>query len=475
MFLCADVVFEFRSPAIAISFLEGFPPRFAMMEDAMSPDEAAMWSKPFVYRTHARGAPSPDALLLEWVAPRPRAGRHGITGTARLLQAEPAGSRDGDVGKTFRIHVCRACPCVTESWHPSKYGSCPPPQAHGSVVALVEEVGAANLASYLHVPQDGFGDAIASATADTLPCAHLAPESISCDALPEAPATTTTDPAHAPLLDGCSVASTAVEEDIRRRGDTVRKCGAYIGLFELLVFCSLRRRRVFLCLSEGWVDVTTAHAPFLHDGAWTPTPYPVTIIACTRSPESNAWVPGTFYNTGHYVCGQPIPKAYDPGGSSLAAWCARNALVPVMTCANGDCGIDALLVLEGSPRGAERRQALRLEICAHMVHISIDARWQDVFRNLEVWPEAALTPPPPPPPPGPPPPPLPPPPAPTPGPAPPTGGGGGLRRRSGAAHGHGRAAGARCLLRLHSLVDRSERPGCRPRAASPRHSHAEST
>ena len=180
------------------------------------------------------------------------------------------------------------------------------------------------------------------------------------------------------------------------------------------------RAEAFLCLLEGRLDVTTAHAPFLHDGTWTPTPYPITVIACTWCRASKAWVPGTFYNTGHYVCGQPIPKAYDPGGSSLAAWCARNALVPVMTCANGDCGIDALLVLENSPRDAERRQALRLELCAHMVCISTDARWQEVFRNLEVWPGAAPALPPLPPPPEAPPPPLPPPPVPTPGPAPPT-------------------------------------------------------
>ena len=84
--------------------------------------------------------------------------------------------------------------------------------------------------------------------------------------------------------------------------------------------------------------------------------------------------------------------------------------MPVSTCANGDCGIDSLLLVEGACRGVQVCHALRLQIASHIHEIAGDKRWQDTFTNLEVWPEQEEPPPPLHPPEGPaPPPPLPPP------------------------------------------------------------------
>ena len=275
---------------------------FAMLDEAVSPDEAAMWDRPFVYRPCVRGVACYGALLLEWVAPRARVGRHGITGAMRLLQAEPASFREGQAGNTFRIHVCRTHPCPAESWHPSKYGSCPPPQAHGCVQALVEEAGAASLGSYLHVRGDSGEEVVASAKAEAGVFGDMVPS----DVLARAPSNAAADPesmgvsscsapaptaAPATATDLAGNASTCVEADIRRRGDAIRKCGTYIGVFEILAFCALRRRRVSLWFLDGCLDVTMAHAPFLHDSTWVLSPYPVAIIACTRSVEWNAWEP----------------------------------------------------------------------------------------------------------------------------------------------------------------------------------------
>ena len=138
--------------------MEPFPAQlssiaFAMIHEVVSPDEAVLWGKPFVYRPCVAGVARQTALLVEWVRhPRPRIGQYGATGTVRLLQAEPASAPEGPAGATFRIHVCRKHPCIPENWHPSKYGSSPPPLAHGCVQALVEQACAANLASYLLVP-----------------------------------------------------------------------------------------------------------------------------------------------------------------------------------------------------------------------------------------------------------------------------------------------------------------------------------
>ena len=69
-----------------------------MIHEVVSPDEAVLWGKPFVYRPCVAGVARQTALLLEWVKPpRPRSGDYGATGSVRLLQAEPASAPEGPV------------------------------------------------------------------------------------------------------------------------------------------------------------------------------------------------------------------------------------------------------------------------------------------------------------------------------------------------------------------------------------------
>ena len=46
-----------------------------MVMSAISPDEAVLWERPFVYRPCMNGIVSERALLLEWVDARARVGK----------------------------------------------------------------------------------------------------------------------------------------------------------------------------------------------------------------------------------------------------------------------------------------------------------------------------------------------------------------------------------------------------------------
>ena len=227
---------------------------FDMVSEAISPDEAVLWQSAFVYRPCVHAILFDRALLLEWVAPRARVGRYGATGTVRLLQVAPGSAADEPVGIIFRIHVCCVSPCPAERWHPSKYGSCPPPRAHGYVEALVEAASVANLASYVTVAGGREDEVAASANAEASGGDHHMPSSVDETSLSSVVLDKNVEGVRktdgAALLAHCAkgtaedsigVASTSVESDIRARGDVVRRCGTYVGLFEIIVFCALRR------------------------------------------------------------------------------------------------------------------------------------------------------------------------------------------------------------------------------------------
>ena len=109
----------------------------------------------------------------------------------------------------------------------------------------MEAASVANLASYVTVAGGREDEVAASANAEASGGDHPTPSSADADCAKGADG------------DSTGVASTSVESDIRVCGDVVRRCGTFVGLFEIIVFCALRRRRVSLWFVDGCVDVST--------------------------------------------------------------------------------------------------------------------------------------------------------------------------------------------------------------------------
>ena len=59
--------------------------------------------------------------------------------------------------------------------------------------------------------------------------------------------------------------------------------------------------------------------------------------------------------------------------------CLSHGFAPVMTVANGDCGIDAMLIMGGSSRGIAERQRLRTRLSDFMKAKAVESAWQRAF------------------------------------------------------------------------------------------------
>ena len=86
---------------------------------------------------------------------------------------------------------------------------------------------------------------------------------------------------------------------------------------------------------------------------------------------------------GHWVAGLAMGSAMPASGRSVRDHCLRHGFAPVMTVTNGDCGIDALLIIAGAPRGCVERQSLRTRLSEFMKSKAAAAPWQAVFLALQ--------------------------------------------------------------------------------------------
>ena len=264
--------------------------------------------------------------LMVWHPPPKRAYATGLTGSARVLESRPgigAPRGEGDL----RIHVCRHKPCPSRRNHPSKYGTAPCPQAHGRIVAWGREAWdkrtGGGVPVVCGVPDDAVQEAAAVA------------------------ATEVTDNRVPPMM--VSAEDTAVTTSILRRAFEMKTAGCYIGLWEILCWCGVCETRCRLLLAEGVVDIVEAFAPNVLPHPRPRGPCAHVMVGCRADVGDEGphpvWIPSGMADLSHFVAGIAMGSAMPSGGRTVRDHCLRHGFAPVMTVTNGDCGIDAMLIM----------------------------------------------------------------------------------------------------------------------------------
>ena len=377
---------------------------------------------------------------LEWDRRKPRPFPSGALGWVTCHQNAGAGE-PLSLHYNCRVHVCRQWPC-TAVWPPSKYGDVPPPARHGKIVrlcdagecvpidaawkSLLEDIGRggagtqgvspsldAPLASTLVDAMSGPTPAVAEGAAAGSQGQVLQDEVISAANVVGARAETeqgTTAVLDAPvpgtLLGAVSKPTSAVAETastsgsltqssraeacrirILARADEISVAGAWIGVLEIMAFCAMHKQRVVVQLEEGTLDPIADLAPALQDKTWSRQPLAGRMVLC-RLRGGGVWHTASWETCSHYVAAQPLQGELPLRGVGVVAHMARLGYGTIMTEANGDCGIESLLVLANSRRGPSQRIALRRRLQEFMQAVASSPVWHDAYIAAgEVLPE----------------------------------------------------------------------------------------
>jgi hypothetical protein len=165
---------------------------------------------------------------------------------------------------------------------------------------------------------------------------------------------------------------------ILKRAEVVGRQFSYIGLYEFVIFSAMRKRRLLLHLGDGMMDVITALAPQLVDASWNMVPFASQVVPCKM--VGNEWVVSGQQNARHFVAAVPVfvcrPNVQ---GTSVIAHGLRNGFGVVYTVTDGDCGLDALNIVEGRTRGLLARHLLRTELRDFMIKTGGDPIWHSIF------------------------------------------------------------------------------------------------
>ncbi len=335
----------------------------------------------------------------------------------------------------FRIHVCGHDPC-TANYPASKYGALPPPLAHGKVLRLCSESESPIMppgcppplppppddppplppppddppplppppdAPGLPPPPDaaGGGPAAVAAAADSTtvtPAAacdqpsnsgreeqvRICPASAADEAVCGEPVVTVS---LASAADEVVVVAESAVVDSRQaiamlaRAEAVGQPRECTGTLDFVAFCVARKQRLYLHLLEGCVEVMELFAPSLVDASWVQQSRKVEVFACRYDRCKRQWELATFSDTSHYMVGLLAPTCCEiavPGTSAVAEGLRRGFVVLDTVC-DGDCGIDALCVVDGVPRTLANRMAIRRDIREVLVSKAGDPRWKDVL------------------------------------------------------------------------------------------------
>ena len=86
---------------------------------------------------------------------------------------------------------------------------------------------------------------------------------------------------------------------------------------------------------------------------------------------------------GHFIAGLAMGSAMDARGQNVRDHCLRNGFAPVMTVANGDCGVDAMLIIAGVSRSSLDRLRLRCKLSDFMIAKAEEVPWQEAFLALQ--------------------------------------------------------------------------------------------
>ena len=168
---------------------------------------------------------------------------------------------------------------------------------------------------------------------------------------------------------------------ILRRAEEAARAGAYIGLFEFCAFAVSRKRRLYVRMREGTLDVAAEFVPAAMDASWNMAPFSVQ-VAAVRWDDVGFWAMADFTNTSHYVALVPAGRTVACDGRSAAAVSMRAGFNLVHTVADGNCGIDALNIVEGVGRTVVEQHRLRAQLRSFMVRVAGRALWQSLFAAL---------------------------------------------------------------------------------------------
>ena len=347
---------------------------------AMELGNIAQWRGHFLFR--AQETHGFSLARLYWDPAPARLSKSGLGGRVRCVGALPEVSGYPSSDVSFRIHVCAHTPC-TADYHPSKYGRTEPPFKHGHVALLLEadealdleakmiELGLMAKPSALVSPTStGHGDAPAPSVtvASTGHGDAPAPASLGC--LPPLP-----PPVFPPPGD-------ALRDAILRHAEIMKRMGQYLGLFDILLFCSIQKRRLYFLYGDNEMDVVTALAPGIMDASWFLPAFEHRIVACIASDSGLAPVSerNNLSRVNHYVAALPMGDPLPGNGEALSAQLARKGYCCIETVVNGDCCPDSFAIAAGVVRSAPARQKIRHEIYEHCIQVAGRDVWQEAFR-----------------------------------------------------------------------------------------------
>ena len=319
--------------------------------------------QPFIFTREDEDGRVVSQHLIQWEPPPKRAHASGLTGSARVLQSRPATAVFGH-GNAVRLHICRQKPCRA-NYHPSKYGNLPCPQAHGRITDWGREAWAKHASCEDVVVVEASEAATSHEGADLELNAEetwLAPVDV-------------------------PAGNALVQADIMRRACEMRTAGRYIGLWEILCWCACRQIRCRILLAEGLVDIVNAFAPLICTHRWAREPCAHVIVGCQADEEEEgphaAWIPCGMAGVSHFIAGLAMGSSMDAVGRNVRDHCLRNGFAPVMTVANGDCGLDAMLIIAGVSRSPLERVRLRCKLSDFMITKAEEVPWQEAFLVLQ--------------------------------------------------------------------------------------------
>ena len=184
---------------------------------------------------------------------------------------------------------------------------------------------------------------------------------------------------------------------IKDRAHAVSKDREWTGLFDLLIYAFLRKRRVLCCFGSQVVDLVKVFAPWL-EGCIDNTKPPARFLGCVVSGEKLLVCKhdnGTMPTMNHWVIGVPVHGlcvevdaegvSPEPPTTSSDAFLAAGKVGWHVkeTEATGNCGVDVMAYCDGSERTEESWQSLRALLSKCMLEISSSDLWHDAFKTCQ--------------------------------------------------------------------------------------------
>ena len=181
----------------------------------------------------------------------------------------------------------------------------------------------------------------------------------------------------------------SASEQIVARSDAVKRLGAYIGAFDLLVWSALEQVRVCLVIGGSAHDLRESFGLALPP---LPATAPVQYFVACQVRQTSAGVRLMAVDThsalpkfGHYVVGTPLSghmhASIDPvsGEEHLRTVSLRLGFSIAETQMAGDCGIDVMCYHRGCARDSSTFKTVRSELTTFMREIAGVQAWQECF------------------------------------------------------------------------------------------------